>query len=139
MKSDVVYVGMSADILHHGHINILQTASKLGPVVVGLLTDDAILSYKRIPVVSWEERKRVVASTKYVNIIIPQHSLDYSDNLKVLRPSYVVHGSDWKEGVQSDVRTEVIRLLAKWGGQLVEPEYTQGISTTSLIEKCKNK
>jgi phosphoenolpyruvate phosphomutase len=136
-KSDIVYVAMAADIIHLGHINIIETADTLGPVVIGLLTDEAIRSYKREPIITWEQRRKVISSVKGVSIVIPQTTHDYVPNLETLRPAYVVHGSDWKSGTQSQVRQRVLDTLSKWGGELVEPEYTGGISTTQIIEKCK--
>ena len=138
-KSDVVYVAMAADIVHLGHVNIIETAVKLGPVVIGLLTDEAIVSYKRQPIVTWEQRRKVVSSIKGVSIVIPQTSHDYVPNLETLRPAYVVHGSDWKTGTQSQVRQRVLEALERWGGELIEPEYTAGISTTQIIEQCQEK
>ena len=99
MKS--VYVGMSADVLHNGHINILKEASKLGEVTVGVLTDKAIASYKRLPYLTFEERKAVVSAIKGVSTVIAQETLDYRPNLEKLKPDFVVHGDDWKKGVQS--------------------------------------
>jgi len=136
-KSDIVYVAMAADLIHQGHVNIIKLAADLGPVVIGLLTDEAICSYKRRPIVKWEHRKEVISSIKGVSIVIPQITHDYVANLKILRSAYVVHGSDWKQGVQSEIRQRVLDTLEIWGGILVEPEYTTGISTTQIIQQCK--
>lgn len=133
----MVYVAMAADIIHLGHINIIETAASLGPVVIGLLTDAAIRSYKRQPIITWAQRRKVISSIKGVSVVIPQTTHDYVSNLETLRPSYVVHGSDWKTGRQSKVRQRVLETLSKWGGKLVEPEYTGGVSTTEIISKCK--
>ncbi len=138
MKTDIVYVAMSADLIHVGHIRLLQHAAKYGPVVVGLLSNKAIESYKRVPIITWEQRYSVIKELKLVSMVVPQTTHDYTDNLKLLRPSYVVHGSDWKQGVQNQVRRKVIEILAEWGGILIEPEYTSGISTTDIIERCNN-
>jgi phosphoenolpyruvate phosphomutase / 2-hydroxyethylphosphonate cytidylyltransferase len=129
-----VYVGMSADLLHPGHINILREASKLGTVIVGVLTDKAIASYKRLPFMSFEQRKEVVENIKGVSKVIPQNTLDYTANLNLIKPDIVVHGDDWREGVQIKTRQQVIDTLADWGGELVEVSYTQGISSTQLNE-----
>lgn len=133
----VVYVGMSADLLHPGHLNILETAANYGEVVVGLLTDGAIASYKRIPYMEYEQRKRVVERIKDVSRVVPQGTLDYTQNLREYRPAYVVHGDDWKEGVQRETRQRVIDTLAGWGGELVEVPYTEGISSTQLNKVLK--
>jgi len=127
-----VYVAMSADIIHPGHLNIIKEAAKLGDVTVGVLTDAAIASYKRLPYMNYEQRAGVVAALKGVVKVVPQETLDYIPNLKKLKPDFVVHGTDWREGVQAKTRQGVIDTLATWGGQLVEPEYTPGISSTQL-------
>ena len=128
----IVYVGMSADILHPGHINILKEASKLGSVIVGLLTDKAIASYKKIPYMSYEQRYEVINGIKYVSNIVKQETLDYTKNLQQIRPNYVVHGDDWKTGVQKPIRDNVVKTLNEWNGELIEIPYTEGISSTSL-------
>ena len=127
-----VYVGMSADLVHPGHINILKTATKLGDVTVGLLTDRAIASYKRLPFMNYQQRKEVIENIKGVTKVIAQDSLDYQDNLTKIKPDIVVHGDDWKEGAQAQTRSQVIDTLKQWGGELVEVAYTKGISSTKL-------
>tara|TARA_B100000579_G_C22842156_1_gene862160 strand:+ start:112 stop:1407 length:1296 start_codon:yes stop_codon:yes gene_type:complete len=139
MKNHKVYVGMSADILHPGHINILKIASSYGEVTVGLLTDQAIASYKKIPVMSYEERYEIINGIKYVSKIVMQDTLDYTDNLMKLKPDYVVHGDDWTTGIQKNVRQKVIDILNSWGGELVEVPYTEGISSSSIKEKLGKK
>lgn len=132
-----VYVGMSADIIHPGHLNILHEAKKLGRVIVGILTDEAIASYKRLPYLTYEQRSIIVSNLKDVDEIIPQTTLDYVPNLELIKPDFVVHGDDWKSGVQKETRQRVIDTLAKWGGKVVDVPYTQGISSTLLHEKIK--
>ncbi|MDC0236205.1 phosphoenolpyruvate mutase [Candidatus Pelagibacter sp.] len=127
-----IYVGMSADLVHPGHINIIKKAAKLGEVTIGLLTDTAIASYKRLPYMSFEHRRSVIENIKGVVSVIPQDTLDYRDNLNLIKPDYVVHGDDWKEGVQSKTRQQVIDTLSKWNGKLIEVPYTKGISSTNL-------
>ena len=127
-----VYVGMSADLIHPGHINILKEASLLGEVIVGVLTDKAIASYKRVPFMRFEQRIEIMENIKGVSKVIPQHTLDYRDNLNLIKPDIVVHGDDWKEGIQIRTRKQVIDTLANWGGELVEIPYTAGISSTKL-------
>ena len=127
-----VYVGMAADLIHHGHINIIRKASELGEVIVGVLTDKAIASYKRLPYLNYSEREAVVRALKGVSKVVPQRTLDYRPNIKRLRPDFVVHGDDWITGVQSKVRAQVVRELAKWGGKVIDVPYTQGISSTRL-------
>ncbi len=138
MKKKIVYIGMSADLVHPGHLNIIKKAAELGNVTVGLLTDTAIASYKRVPYMHFAHRREIVESLKGVSHVVPQETLDYVPNLKALRPHYVVHGDDWREGVQRETRQRVIDTLKEWGGELVEVAYTEGISSTSL-QKALNE
>ena len=130
----VVYVPMAVDIVHPGHINIIKKASELGEVMVGLFTDEAIASYKNPPYMDYETRKTVIENIKGVSRVVPQQTKDYEPNLRKYKPDYMVHGTDWREGPLADVRAKAIEILAEWGGSIVEPEYTQGISS-SLIKK----
>jgi len=132
-----VYVGMSADLIHPGHINIMKEAAKLGEVTVGLLTDKAIASYKRLPFLTYEQRKIVIEQIKGVHDVVPQFTLDYSSNLREIKPDYVVHGDDWGSGVQAGTRQKVIETLNEWGGKLIEVPYTPGISSTQLHNDLK--
>ena len=132
MSRPTVYVGMSADLVHPGHINILEQAAELGEVTVGLLTDRAIASYKRLPYMTFDQRKRVIESLEHVHQVVEQDTLDYVPNLERLQPDYVVHGDDWRTGVQQTTRERVIEALDRWGGQLVEVPYTKGISSSQL-------
>lgn len=132
-----VYVGMSADLVHPGHLNVLKKAQELGEVTVGLLTDEAIASYKRVPFMEFEQRQQVIENIKGVSKVIPQTTLDYVPNLEAMKPDYVVHGDDWKNGVQRQTRQRVIDTLAQWGGELVEVPYTKGISSTQLNKALK--
>lgn len=132
-----VYVGMSADLIHPGHLNIINAAKKLGEVTIGLLTDKAIASYKRLPYLTFDQRKLIIENIKGVDSVIPQETLDYGPNLKKLKPDYVVHGDDWKTGAQQQTRQKVIDTLKEWNGELVEVEYTKGISSTQLNTSLK--
>ncbi len=135
----LVYIGMSADLIHQGHLNIIREGLKLGEVIIGLLTDEAISGYKRLPLIAFNERKLIVENLKGVEKVVPQNTLDYVPNLKELKPDFVVHGDDWKTGVQQEVRQRVIDTLVEWGGELVEPNYTEGISSTDLINAVKSR
>jgi len=133
--SPKVYVGMAAEYLHEGHANILAEAEKYGDIIVGLLTDEAIASYKRVPITTYEQRKRMVERDRGVSRVVPQSTLDYVENLRKYRPEYVVHGDDWKVGTQRETRRRVLEVLKEWGGRLIEPLYTKGVSSTQLIEE----
>jgi phosphoenolpyruvate phosphomutase / 2-hydroxyethylphosphonate cytidylyltransferase len=132
-----VYVGMCADLLHHGHLNIIEEASKLGDVIVGVLTDQAIASYKRLPFLGYDQRASLIASIKGVMHVVPQDTLSYKSNLEKYKPDFVVHGDDWQTGRQASIRNEVIGILETWGGSLVEVPYTKDISSTQLREHLR--
>lgn len=136
-KPKHVYVGMSADLLHPGHINILSVAAEYGEVTVGLLTDGAIASYKRLPCLPFEHRKKIIENVKGVAGVVAQETLDYVPNLQRLKPDFVVHGDDWKTGPQKETRARVIETLKQWGGELIEPKYTEGLSSTALNKAVK--
>ena len=138
-KMKTVYVGMSADVLHNGHINIINEAAKLGEVTVGVLTDRAVASYKRLPYLTFEERKTVVSAIKGVARVVAQETLDYRPNLKKYRPDIVVHGDDWKIGVQSKVREQVVETLSDWGGVVVDVPYTPNISSSRVNAAIKSQ
>ena len=128
-----VYISISADFIHHGITNILKEAAKLGEVTVGLLTDSAISSYKKLPFMTFPERLQVIESLKYVSNVVKQESLDPTENIMKHKPDYVVHGDDWKEGFQKPYRDKVLNCLKIIGkGQLIEIPYTKGISGTLI-------
>ncbi|MDA9624248.1 phosphoenolpyruvate mutase [Pelagibacteraceae bacterium] len=137
-NNKIAYIGLSADILHEGHINIIKKASKFGKVVVGLLTDQAIASYKAIPTLNYKQREVILKNLKQVSRVMPQHTLDYRPNLNLIKPNFVLHGDDWKTGVQKKTRTQVILTLRKWGGKLIEPKYSKGISSSSIKSRVMN-
>ncbi len=132
-----VYVAMSVDLIHEGHINIIKESAKLGEVTIGLLTDNAVASFKRLPFMPYENRKIIIEEIKGVKEVIPQTTHSYVDNLLLLKPDFVVHGDDWKTGSQANVRKDVINTLKKWNGKLVEIPYTKGISSTILNKRLK--
>ena len=131
----IAYVALSVDILHKGHINIIKKASKYGYLIVGLLTDKAIATYRRVPHLNFEDRKTIVENLKFVDRVVVQNSLDHTENLIKYKPDFVVHGDDWKNGPLKSTRLKVIKVLKKWGGKLIEPKYTKNISSTKIKKK----
>ncbi|MDP2652250.1 MAG: phosphoenolpyruvate mutase [bacterium] len=130
-----VYVAMSADLVHPGHLINIREGAKLGDVILGLLTDEAIASYKRLPFMPFANRKVVMENIVGVTKVVPQTTLDYRPNLRKYRPDYVIHGDDWKTGVQKETRRQVIETLKEWGGELIETPrevpYAEGVVPTS--------
>lgn len=138
-KKDLVYVPMVGDHIHHGHINIIKVAKQYGRVVVGLMTDQAAASYKRLPLLDFEQRLEIVKNLKGVDEVITQNEFDYVPNIKKYKPKYFVHGSDWKTGVQQKARERVIEEMKLLNGCVIEPEYTKDISSTSMINSIIEK
>lgn len=120
-----VYMCVSTDIIHSGHTSIIEKAAKLGSLTVGVLSDEAVASFKRFPLMPFEERKKLFESIVGVERVIKQNTLSYKDVITELKPDIVVHGDDWREGFQSAIRSEVTSLLAEYGGRLVEYPYSK--------------
>ncbi len=137
-KVKTIYVPMGADILHSGHLNIIKTAKKYGKVIVGLFTDAAIGEYKRLPLINYKQRLEIMKNIKGVDHIVKQDTWDYSKNLKKIKPDFLIHGDDWKVGIQKQTRSNVLKLLGQWGGKLIEVPYTNEnkikISKNSISE-----
>ncbi|MGI5084525.1 phosphoenolpyruvate mutase [Treponema putidum] len=127
-----VYLGLTGDIIHPGIINIINEGEKYGHLIIGLLTDTAIVSHKRLPYLSYEQRKQVVENIKGVSEVIPQEDWSYIPNLKKLKPDFIIHGDDWKSGSLSKIRDEVIEVMKEWGGEVIEVPYTKGINSSAL-------
>ena len=104
---------------------------------IGLLTDKAIASYKRIPLLDYNQRKIIIENISGVKEVIPQEELDYTKNLEKIKPDYVIHGDDWKEGIQKNIREKVIETIKNWHGELIEIPYTKGVSGSLLDEEIK--
>ena len=134
-----VYMCFSTDMIHSGHIAIIMKAAKLGKLIIGVLSDEAVASYKRFPLMPFEERKSLVENINGVNRVVEQKTLSYADNLRALRPTYVVHGDDWREGFQRPIRDEVVNVLAEYGGRLVEFPYSKDEKFNELDKLSKTQ
>lgn len=130
-----VYLGMIADIMHPGLINIINEGAKYGDVIIGLFTDKAIATRKRLPYLTYEQRKSVVENIKGVSEVVPQDEWSYVPNLLKYKPDYIIHGDDWKTGTDSEIRMQVFETMNKLGGKVIEIPYTQGINSTGLNDE----
>lgn len=131
-----VYLGITGDIVHPGIINIINEGAKLGELTIGLLTDSAIVSHKRLPYLNYEQRRQVVESIKGVAKVVPQEEWSYVPNLRKYRPDIMIHGDDWKTNYLSKIREECFEVMKEWGGEIVEIPYTKGINSTALAENA---
>lgn len=130
-----VYIAMSADLVTPSHVELIQEARKLGEVVIGLLTDNAVAGYQRLPYMPYEQRKIVIENIVGVKEVVPQETLDHVPNLLKIKPDYVFHRDDWNTGVLRGTRRRVMDTLKQWGGELVEPAPMPGITSTSTSLK----
>lgn len=137
IENRTVYMCFSTDIIHSGHIAIINKAKRFGKLTVGLLTDEAIVSYKRYPLVPYSERRSMFEHIKGVSRVIEQERLSYKDNLLKYKPDYVVHGDDWKSGFQQPIREEVISVLNTYGGKLIEFPYSINEKYDELEKRAK--
>ena len=131
----IVYLGMIGDIMHPGLINIINEGAKYGDVMIGLYTDKAIATHKRLPYLTYEQRKNVIENIKGVSSIVPQDEWSYVPNLEQYKPDYIIHGDDWQYGPDKYIRDEVFKTMEKLGGEVIEIPYTKGISASSLKEE----
>ena len=132
-----VYMCFSTDMIHSGHITIIRKAEKLGKLIIGVLSDEAVASYKRFPLLPFEERKVMFENIAGVCKVIEQNKLSYKENLEKLHPTYVVHGDDWKTGFQKPIRDEVCSILASYGGQLIEYPYSNDERYIELEKRAR--
>jgi len=132
-----IYVPMGADIIHEAHLNIIKKAKQYGDVIIGLFSDKAISEYKRLPLISYEQRYAMMDKIKGITMIVKQDSWNYSKNLKKIKPDYLIHGDDWKTGIQKEMRKKVIKIMSSWGGKVIEVPYSKNISNQT-VKNIKN-
>lgn len=133
-----VYLGMIADIMHPGLINIINEGAKYGDVIIGLFTDKAIATHKRLPYLTYEQRETVVRSIHGVSDVVPQDDWSYVPNLVKYKPDYIIHGDDWLQGPDKYIRDEVFKVMEAMGCQVIEIPYTKGITSSGLAEELES-
>lgn len=138
-KQKKVYMSMSTDTIHNGHINIIEKAAKLGELTVGVLDDVTVASYKRYPLLSCAERMKIISSIKGVSHVVVQNEMSYKNVIINLKPDIIVHGDDWRNGIQKPIRDEVVELLKTYGGELVEFPYTYNEEYDKLEKSARNE
>lgn len=137
LENKTVYMSFSTDMVHSGHIDIIKKAKKLGKLIIGVLSDEAVASYKRYPLMPFSERKVMFENISGVHKVVEQKTLSYKENLEMLKPDYVVHGDDWVAGFQKPIRDEVVSTLATYGGELVEFPYTHSEKLKVLEQRSR--
>ena len=134
-----VYTCFCTDIIHAGHLNIIEQACKYGKVIVGALSDEALIKYNKFPTISLEERIKLYESLEGVDKVVVQNSMMYDEVIEELHPDYVVHGDNWKEGPESAIRENVLKCLASYGGELVEVGYTYNPTVKKIDRQLREK
>ena len=137
MKNKKVFISLTAESIHHGHIKLIDEGKKYGDIVIGLLTDNAVAQHKRLPLLNFEQRKTIIQNISGVSEVVAQDEWDDSIIIEKLKPEYVIHGDDWLSGPQLRLRDNVIKTLEKYNGKLIEIPYTKGISSESNIKSFK--
>lgn len=120
-----VYTCFCTEVIHEGHLNILREAKKYGKVIVGALSDRALIRCSRFPAISQEERLRLYRSLDGVDSVVIQDDMLYDDVLSLIRPDYVIHGDNWRTGPEAEIRARLLRSLEALGGRLIEVPYTR--------------
>ncbi len=137
VKKRIVYMSFSTDMLHSGHIDIIKKASRYGKLIIGVLSDEAVASYRRYPLMPCEERMSLLRNVVGVSKVVEQKTLSYRDNILKYKPNVIVHGDDWVDGIQKPVRDEVIALLEEYGGRLVEFPYSKDRKYEELDKRAR--
>lgn len=138
VKKPWVFVPMSADILHKGHINILKKAKRFGNVIVGLMTDRGIKSYKKkTPIFRYKDRALIVSSLVYVDQVVPLEGLKYPEIQSYFKFDYFIHGDDWKRGPQNISRKNLLDVAKKTNCKVVDIPYTKGVSSSQIKNRLK--
>jgi len=137
IENRTVYMCVSTDMIHSGHIAIIKKAQRLGKLIIGVLSDEAIVSYKRFPLLPYSERKVMFENIAGVYKVVEQKTLSYKENLEKYQPSIVVHGDDWVSGIQKPIRDEVVSVLASYGGKLVEYPYSKDEKYDELEKRAR--
>jgi len=134
-----VYTCFSTDVIHEGHLNIVNQARKYGELIIGVLSDKAMIRYNRFPTISFEERLQLVRGIEGVSEVVIQDEVMYETILKKFKPDYVIHGDNWKKGPESAIRENVIQTLSQWGGELIEVPYTVNYRVKKIDANIREK
>ena len=134
-----VYTCFSTDVIHEGHLNIIKEAQKYGRIVVGCLSDKASIRYNRFPTVPENERMELYKTIDGIDSVILQNDMLYDDVIEYLKPDYIIHGDNWKEGAESAIRSHVESLLSSYGAQIIDVPYTYNEEVKKIDMQLKEK
>lgn len=134
-----VYTCFCTDVIHEGHLNILREAGKYGQVTVGILSDAAMIKFNRFPTITMDERARIVQETGLADSVVIQNEIMYDKVFADLRPDYVIHGDNWREGPERAIRQNVLDNMRKYGGELIEIAYTHNANVKKIDDNIREK
>lgn len=135
----IVYTCFTTDVIHEGHLNIIQEAKKYGDIIVGVLSDEALIKYNQFPTISFEKRKELIQALPDVSRVVTQKDVMYDEIIQTYHPDYVVHGDNWKQGPLKAIRDNVEKLLSSYGGKIVDVPYTYNENVKHIDDKIKEK
>ena len=134
-----VYACFTTDVIHEGHMNIIHVAKKYGEVIVGVLSDEAMVKFERFPTISFEKRMELIKSIPEVDKVIEQRDVMYDEVIERLRPDYVIHGENWKDGPTRAIRNNVEKLLEAYGGHIIDVPYTYNENVKYVDDKVRER
>lgn len=134
-----VYICFSTDVIHEGHLNVIREAKKYGSVIAGIMSDSAMVKFDRYPTISFQERIKMFEKQNDIDEVIIQEEVMYENNLRKIKPDYVIHGDNWRNGAQAAVRQNVVEVLKEWGGELIEVPYTYNDNVKKIDAMVREK
>lgn len=134
-----VYTCFTTDVIHEGHLNIVNEAAKYGQLIIGVLTDEAMVMFDRFPTISFEERMELIKSIPGVAKVVSQDTVMYDSIIREFKPDYVIHGDNWLSGPTRAIRDNVEKLLGEYGGQIIDVPYTYNENVKHIDDKIKEK
>ena len=139
MKEKTVYTCFCTDVIHEGHLNIIREAQKYGRLIVGVLSDEAVIRYNRFFTIGFEERLEMVKGLEGVSQVVKQEDILYGDVLERLHPDYIIHGDNWQQGPLKGIRDKVEEAVTAYGGQLIDVPYTYNENVRRTDQRMKEK
>ena len=133
-----IYLSLAAEIISEAHLKLIKKAKGYGNVIIGLLSDKAVSEYRSLPLIDFEQRLNILKKIKGIHKVVKQDTWDFTKNLKLLKPNYVIHGDDWKTGIQKKVRFKILKTIKRWGGKLIEVPYTKNDKASIIHSKVKS-
>ena len=137
--NNVVYTCFCTDVIHEGHLNLINEAKKYGDVVVGVLCDSEMVKYNRFPLKSTKERVELVEEIPDVSKVIIQDNIMYDDVVAQLRPDYIIHGDNWSDDSMKIIKQNILNVLDKYGGELIEVPYTFNPKVQKIDRQMREK